>query len=92
MHGILSYTDPPEPMQYIDYIELGFKRYDTNDSVHFNATGNDSFALIYKLNKNLSIEVSIETNTITLYYKGNTMCELTVEQMKQIINRKHNLR
>ena len=88
----LSFNDPVEPLQYSDYIELGFKRYDTNDSVHFNATGNDSFALIYKLNKHLLIEVSIETNTITLYYRHNAMCELTLDQMKQIINRKQNLR
>jgi len=79
-------------MKYIDYIGLGFKRYNTHDTVHFDATGNKSFILIYKLNKHLRIEVSMETNTITLYYNHNTMCDLTVEQMKQIINRKFDLR
>jgi hypothetical protein len=79
-------------MKYIDYIELGFKRYDTNDSVHFNATGNQSFVLTYEVSKELSIDVVMEQDVPILHYKGYRLCELTVDQVKQILNCQYDLK
>jgi len=78
-------------MTYKDYIDLGFKRVDTHDNVYFNQTGNESFALEFKVNKHVLINCHV-TDKPRLYYKHNFMCELTIEQVKQIIERKYDLR
>jgi hypothetical protein len=77
-------------MTYKDYIDLGFKRVDTNDRLHFEKTGNESFALEFKVNKKVLIESPV-TDKPRLYYNHKFMCELTIEQVKQIIERKHDL-
>jgi hypothetical protein len=77
-------------MNYSDYIDLGFNRIDLEDEVHFNKTGNKLFAMQYKVNKHLLIDVIIGENPI-LYYKDQKVCELTVEQMKEVINRTFDL-
>jgi hypothetical protein len=78
-------------MTYKDYIDLGFKRVDTHDNVYFNQTGNESFALEFKVNKRVLINCHV-TDKPRLYYKHSFMCELTIEQVKQIIERKYDLR
>jgi hypothetical protein len=57
-------------MEYKKYIELGFKRTDTNDVIEFNKTGYKGFYLTKKLNKNTSIEVCYpELDRPKLYIK-----------------------
>jgi hypothetical protein len=78
-------------MKYIDYIELGFKRVETNDSIEFNNTGNKSFVLSYEINNELCIEFTMGKRP-ALYYKHMLLCNLTMEQVKQIINRQYDLK
>lgn len=42
-------------MNYQEYIDLGFNRYDMNDSVEFKQTGYHGFSLERHLNERLSI-------------------------------------
>lgn len=77
-------------MTYQDYIQLGFKRINLDDEVHFNSTGNKLFCLQFKVNKHLIVEAEIGEDP-TLYYKNQTVCELSVDQMKEVINRKFDM-
>jgi hypothetical protein len=78
-------------MTYKDYINLGFKRVDTHDKVYFEQTGNESFALEFKVNKHVLINSHV-TDKPKLFYHYKFMCELTIEQVLQIIERKYDLR
>ena len=79
-------------MNYKDYIDLGFKRVDANDSVDFEITGYSGFYLYFKLKKGLEINVYwTEINKPTLHIPKNQeghihRVDLTVEQMKDLIN------
>ena len=75
-------------MTYKDYIDLGFKRVNTPDNVHFEQTGNESFVLEFRLNTHVLINSHV-TDKPKLFYDHNFMCELTINQVKQIIERKH---
>ena len=44
-------------MTYEDYIDLGFKRVDLDDSVEVSETGYPGFSLTKKLNRDVTIEV-----------------------------------
>jgi hypothetical protein len=44
-------------MNYQDYIDLDFKRIDTEDEVYFERTGYKGFILTKKLRKGVAIEV-----------------------------------
>ena len=44
-------------MTYKDYIDLGFTREDTNDSVEYNRTGYHGFILSKKINDRMFIEL-----------------------------------
>jgi hypothetical protein len=44
-------------MNYEKYINLGFKRIETNDNVEFKQTGYYGFVLTKKISKNVCIEV-----------------------------------
>lgn len=44
-------------MNYQDYIDLGFKRIDINDSVEFRRHGYSGYLLVKKINKRMRIEV-----------------------------------
>ena len=44
-------------MRYIDYINRGFERNETNDTVQYNETGYTGFYLVKKLTKKVTIEV-----------------------------------
>ena len=44
-------------MKYIDYINMGFERVETNDVVEFNETGYYGYYLKKKLTKKVTIEV-----------------------------------
>ena len=77
-------------MTYADYLKLGFKRVNLHDKVAFDQTGNEAFVLEYKVNKQLLISVHVNQYP-KMYYKHNFMCEITLEQVEQIINRKPNL-
>jgi hypothetical protein len=77
-------------MKYIDYINLGFERIETDDNVEFNETGNKSFVLSFKVDKHLHIEMPMGWPP-TLYYRHKKVCELSVEQVKEMTNRKFDL-
>lgn len=44
-------------MDYKDYIDLGFKRTDFDDSVEFDETGYGGFSLSKRLNDRIAVEV-----------------------------------
>jgi hypothetical protein len=77
-------------MTYKDYIKLGFKRVNLNDSVAFEQTGNEAYVLEYEIDHRLMICAHVDSKP-RLYYKHNFMCEITIKQVEQIINLKHNL-
>jgi hypothetical protein len=77
-------------MKYSDYIKLGFKRVNLSDSVAFEQTGNEAYVLEYEINHRLIICAHVGSEP-RLYYKHNFMCEITIKQVEQIINLKHNL-
>ena len=77
-------------MTYKDYIDLGFKRVNTHDSVYFDNTGNESFALEFEVNEHVLINSHV-TDKPKLFYHYKFMCELTIEQVLQIILRKQDL-
>ena len=57
-------------MNYKNYIDLGFKRTDLNDSVEFNETGYKGFCLDFELNSKQSISVCAgELDKPKLYIK-----------------------
>jgi len=45
-------------MDYKDYIGLGFKRTDFDDSVEFDETGYGGFALLKKIDSRMAVEVN----------------------------------
>lgn len=47
-----------EGMRYIDYINIGFERCESNDTVQYNETGYKGYYLVKKLTKKVTIEVS----------------------------------
>ena len=73
-------------MTYKDYIDLGFKRVNTHDNVYFDNTGNESFTLEFRVNKHLLINCHV-TDKPNLFYNYSFVCELTIDQVLQIINR-----
>ena len=77
-------------MTYKDYIDLGFKRVNTHDKVYFDNTGNESFMLEFRVNKYLLINCHV-TDKPKLFYHYKFMCELTIDQVLQIINRQTDL-
>jgi hypothetical protein len=57
-------------MDYKDYIDLGFERFDMSDEVEFRQTGYYGFCLSKKLNKKISVGVcSGELDRPMLYIK-----------------------
>jgi hypothetical protein len=44
-------------MEYQEYIDLGFERIDTNDTVEFSRSGYNGFILSKQLKKGVTIEV-----------------------------------
>ena len=79
-------------MNYKKYIELGFKRIDTNCGVTFNHTGYNGFILTKKVNKRQFVEVcSDELDEPKLYIKkhNSEFCHIipiTVEAVADLFS------
>lgn len=79
-------------MQYQEYINLGFKRVETSDTVEFQRTGYSGFILIKKLRNNVTIEVSSEelcNPKLYIQKKNSIECfilELTSEDILELLN------
>lgn len=57
-----------EWMRYIDYINIGFERCESNDTVQYEETGYKGYYLVKKLTKNVTVEVSdLELDKPNLY-------------------------
>lgn len=81
-------------MTYKDYIDLGgFERIEFNDSVEFDRTGYNGFALKHKVGRGVSIEVySGELDRPKLFIKvknedRNKIIILTDEQVRILVAR-----
>ena len=77
-------------MYYKDYIKLGFRRTDMNDSVEFDQTGYPGYILTKQLAKGVSIELCAgELDSPKLYIKKNfdgdcIVLPITIEQVKYL--------
>ena len=77
-------------MFYKDYIELGFHRIDTNDSVEFDQTGYYGYILTKQLAEGVFIELCAgELSNPKLYIKKNPdgdckVLPLTTEQLRYL--------
>jgi len=77
-------------MYYKDYIKLGFRRTDINDSVEFDQTGYPGYILTKQLAKGVFIELCAgELNNPKLYIKKNPdgdckVLPLTIEQLRYL--------
>ena len=84
-------------MNYQNYIELGFKRLDINDSVEFKETGYEGYVLLYELGRDNTIEVHFrELDKPKLYMPKNEKQEnhiiiLTTEQVLELTKNTHNV-
>jgi hypothetical protein len=79
-------------MRYKNYINLGFKRIDMNDSVEFNETGWGGYALEKEINTSMSIGVDSRSLSepklyIKKYYEKETyhIIPISVECMEDLI-------
>ena len=78
-------------MTYQEYIDLGFKRGDLDDTVMFKQVGYDGFYLTKKLNKYATIEACypLDDNYAKLHInngksEGNLIVQLEDYQVKQL--------
>ena len=79
-------------MKYQDYMNLGFVRFDTNDTIEFKDSGYYGYHLDFKLSDKLSVSVpSSELDNPRLYIKkrGNDdsyhIIPITGEMVKDLI-------
>jgi hypothetical protein len=71
-------------MEYQEYISLGFKRIETNDTVEFKMTGYSGFILSKELRKEVYIEVcSGDLLTPKLYINKKNSIECFILQLSR---------
>ena len=81
-------------MKYQDYIDLGFKRVELNDSVELKQTGYPGYSLEKKINKRIMVCVDYPRLEEPKLYikKGNTeywhIFKITAEAVKDLIEPK----
>lgn len=79
-------------MEYQEYINLGFKRVETNDTVELKRTGYSGFILSKKLRSGVTIEVCSEelcNPKLYIQKKNSIECfilELTREDILELLN------
>ena len=79
-------------MNYKEYIELGFKRHDLDDSVEMDNTGYGGYFLKYQLNKKISIEVyydELQTPRLFIEKKDDKygIIDLSLEQLNKLVKK-----
>ena len=85
-------------MKYQEFIDLGFKRTQSEDSVEFKQTGIEGYWLTFKLKRTIYIEVYWNhLNKIRLCINTNDDSEsyhidLTEEQMKELVKQHKSFR
>ena len=74
-------------INYADLIELGFRRIECWDSVHFNQYGYPYFYLVYgdEDKDKVSMEWSPVSREVNLYINSHTYKELSLDEVKDII-------
>ena len=79
-------------MEYQEYINLGFKRIETNDTVEFKRTGYSGFVLSKKLRDKVYIEVyagDLRDPKLYVEKKNSIECfilQLTREDILELLN------
>lgn len=80
-------------MKYIEYINLGFERYDLNDSVEFNETGYGGFSLERVINDKLSICVTsgnLDRPKLYIKKRGQVVYHIVSIPVEAVVDLLHN--
>lgn len=81
-------TDSYVKVNYSDLIELGFKKVEISDCVHFSQYGYPYFILAYgEENEKVSMEWSPVTREVNLYINAHTyQTGLSLDEVKRVID------
>lgn len=81
-------TERNVKVYYVDLIELGFKKVEFNDSVHFYEYGYPYFILAYgEENDQISMEWNPVSREVNLYINAHTYkTGLSIDEVKNIVD------